>query len=232
MGRPPEVPPYEVQAVIDHLRHAKARILHCVEWARTTAEVWNAFNSAGETRKAVAASDASEAAYVYEKATLDAQIVMVTRVLDGTGHRHALHSNRLSLPVCRDLLALPGVEDQLAVEAAGWNDLGEASSQQVRDRLVRFRTGLDLLAAELPNRAAQLRDFRDENIAHELHFPEPRERPQYRYIGELLREVMDRTEDLAFVVQGEVIRWRHGEGEESAQALWHAVAAAYPIDDD
>ncbi|WP_293908220.1 hypothetical protein [Phenylobacterium sp.] len=222
---------FDLHAVVARLRHAKARIVQCVEWARATEEVWLAFNQAKDDRHAIAASPASEAARVYEKAALDAQIVMITRLLDPPSRYGALATNRMSLPVCRDLLALPGVADRCAEEAKGWNELGDASAGHVWERLERFRGRLNAIEEEAdPNRAALLRDFRDENIAHELHFEEKRERPLFRHIRELLDEVMALTEDLAFVVEGDVIRWRRDETTASARALWRAVAEAYPLE--
>ena len=79
MTSEPHKQPVDVGEVVARLRHANARIVQSVEWGRATAEVWVAFNKAGPVRQAVAASTASEAAAVYEKAALDAQIVKIGR---------------------------------------------------------------------------------------------------------------------------------------------------------
>ena len=55
------------------------------------------------------------------------------------------------------------------------------------------------------------------------------QRPLYRHISEMLAEVMRLTEDLSFIVEREVILWRHDAVHRSAVQLWEAVSAAYPL---
>ncbi|UTP37890.1 hypothetical protein M9M90_11635 [Phenylobacterium sp. LH3H17] len=230
MARQPADEQVDIQAVVTRLRHAKNRILQTIEWARATEEVWRALNEAADNRRTVAESPASEAAWVFERATRDGQIVAITRVLDAPGRGNPDQTNRLSFPVCRTLLALPGVSAWFIEDAKTWNnDLGEANARQVGQRIERFLARLHALETEEgPNRARLIRAFRDENIAHELHFAVQRERPLYRHIREVLNEVMLLTEELSFIVEGQVIHWRRGEANRSASLVWESVAAAYP----
>jgi hypothetical protein len=219
---------FDVLDVVARLRHAKARILQTTEWARSATEVWVAFNQA-ETWAIIAASPASRAASVYERAVLDMRIVMVTRLLDQPGRGGANGTNRISFPVCQGLLSLPGVLNQLAAEAADWRT-PDPTGQRVRERHRLFVDRLARIEGEVnPNRAKRLRDFRDENIAHELRFEELRARPEYRDITNLLAEVMALTSDLAFITEGEHVLWAEGEIERSTNALWAAVAARFPL---
>ncbi len=230
MARPPGVQPFDVDETIARMRHAKARIVQCVEWARATEEAWRSLGYGGDTRRAVAASPASEAAWIFERATRDAQILMITRVLDPPSRRDALATNRISLPVCSELLRLPGVSEQLIAEARNWNEMGGVNCDQVRQRLVQFEARLTALRDEQPNRATLLRDFRNVNIAHELRLAPTPAQPLYRHIPEMLEEVKILAADLSFIVEGEVVRWRQDETLRSATLLWEAVAAQYPLD--
>lgn len=229
MAKPSAEPVVDVDHTIARLRHAKARIVQCVEWARATEEAWRSLNQAGEVRRAIAASPTAEAAFIYERATRDAQIVMITRVLDPPSRGNAVTTDRMSLPVCRDLLRLPGVSEKLIAEARDWNELDEENCEQVRQRLDQFEARLQALHDEHPNRARILRNFRDGNIAHELHFDVAPAPPLYRHIPELLEEVKRLTVDLSFIVEGDVIHWRQNETHQSAARLWEAVATRYPL---
>jgi hypothetical protein len=231
MALAPQAAEIDILNVVEKLRHARARIVQCVEWARATEEVWRSLNE-GEQRRTVAASPASQAAFIYERATRDAQILMITRVFDRPSKNGALLTNRQSFPVCRDLLDLPGVTEWLIKDALTWpNGLAHLNSQHVQEHLVRFRERLTALEQEQnPNRQALLRAFRDENIAHELHFVDQRERPLYRHVTELLDEIKLLAEHLSFVVEGTVVRWDDtGLARRSGLALWAAVARCYPL---
>jgi len=221
----------DVAGVVERLRHANRRIVQTVEWARAATEVWTVFNEF-EDRMTVAHSPAQEAAHVYERASLDARIVMITRVLDRPGRGRIMEQNRLSFPVCRELMAQPGVMDWLIQDADDRDILENRRGPAVRERCPAF---LDLLA-EIeteadPNRAQLLRDFRDENIAHELRFDELRARPEFQHLHSLLRDVQTLTEHLAMIVQGERVLWRDGNVARSATALWQAVADRFRDDE-
>jgi hypothetical protein len=81
---------------------------------------------------------------------------------------------------------------------------------------------------KIPSRERRLRSYRDENLAHELYFEQPRPKALYGYIPDLLHEVLQLTEDVGLIVQGTNYFWDEGEAERSATALWSAVAAAFP----
>jgi hypothetical protein len=163
----------------------------------------------------VAESRASPAAHVYERATLDAQIMMISRVFDGPGRGHILAQDRLSFPVCRQLLALPGVIDLL---------LEQSDHAMLRHQA--FLDGLLALENEEPNRVQLIRSFRDENIAHELRFDVLPQRPQYNHIQGLIDEASTLVGHLAVAVNGEAIVWSDGDINRSATWLWDAVAEA------
>ena len=178
----------------------------------------------------VAHSPAQEAAHVYERASLDARIVMLTRVLDRPGHGRIMNQNRISFPVCRELMALPGVMDWL-IQDAERDFLNDRRGAAVRECYGAFLDRLNRIETEEnPNRAQLLRDFRDENVAHELRFDELRARPEYNHLSSLVVDLEALTQDLAMVVQCERVLWRADDIARSATALWRAVADRYRDD--
>lgn len=223
-------PVFDIDEVVARLKHAAKRMLRTVEEARASDEIWRVLAFGGDTRKAVAASPASNAALIYERATRDTQIVMITRLLDPPGRSGALKTNRISFPVGRELLALPGVLDKLIEEAKAWpaHEPHENVATSM-DRLARFHDRLKALEDEDPNRARRLRDFRDENIAHELKFDVLPPRPVVRDLHDMVVEEMRLVEDFSFVVDGTNIAWSEDSYTNSAKALWDAVAAVYPV---
>ncbi|MGZ0071713.1 AbiU2 domain-containing protein [Sphingobium limneticum] len=224
MPRVPD-PVFTVQDVIDRLRHDKRRIMQAVAWARAVNEVWRTFNR-HEGRQEVADSHASSAASVYERATLDAQIMMVARVFDRPGRGHIYSQNRMSFPVCLGLLKMPGVMGQLLDESEGWNELEAENRPRVQARYQAFSDTLDALEHEQPNRIELIKGFRDENIAHELRFDVLPQRPQYDHIHGIVDEASLLVSHLSMVVAGEVIHWNDGDMARSATWLWDAVANA------
>jgi hypothetical protein len=225
MARPP-VEPVNIEDAVGRLRHAARRIVYAITWARAVNEVWRVFNR-HEARQDVADSHASPAAQVYERATLDAQIMMISRVFDGPGRGHILTQNRMSFPVCRELLALPGVMDLLRDQSEDWNELGAENRNRVTVRCQAFLDGLAALDNEEPNRVQLIRGFRDENIAHELRFDVLPQRPQYDHIHGLIDEASTLVSHLALVANGEAIHWRDGDINRSTTWLWEAVAEAH-----
>lgn len=220
-------PEYDVDTVVARLKHAAKRITQTVAEARACDATWRVLAYGGDVRKAVAASPAALAAYVYEKATRDNQIVMITRLLDQPSRRGAFNTNRLSFPVCRDLLALAGVIESLRAEARAWpSNEPERNAAIHEEEYQNFLTRLQSLESEEPNRAARLRSFRDENIAHELHFAELPPRPVVRDLHDLIVEETRLIESLAMVVDGTNIVWDMQDHAGSAEALWKAVASA------
>ncbi|CAN5306736.1 hypothetical protein BH09PSE2_BH09PSE2_06160 [soil metagenome] len=224
MCKPPED---DVAKAIGKLHHAKVRLLQNLNWNMQFEEAWQAFNTAGDVRRTVAASPATNAAWVYEKAILDSQVVMITRCFDKL-RGNALDSERMTFPVCLALLQSPGVLERLGDEAVAWNNgKGEANREAVNAHAARFIVGLTNLQAERdPDRLKALRDHRDENIAHELHRLEDRPKPQYRYLTEVGALARNLLEHLAMAAEGEVIFFRRGEARRSAEYLWAAVADA------
>lgn len=229
MARRITLPTYDVPDVVDRLRHAKQRIIQAVSWARAVNEVWRTFNRHA-SRQDVADSDASPAAYIYERSTRDAQIMMVSRIFDKPGQRHILKQNRISFAVCRELLMLPGVMDQLQTECEGWDETGSHNRQRLLARCQAFTDGLDALDNEDPNRIILIRDFRNENIAHELRFDVLPPRPQYDHIHGIVDEASILIGHLAFIVSGETVHWQDDVVGRSATWLWDAVAKAHRQD--
>jgi len=232
MVRGPAQPAEDVVANIGRLRHAQARIVQCTEWARATEEVWRSFNQAGAVRQAVAASPASQAAKIYEHAARDAQIMMIARLFDKPARPGRRGGIRYSFPTCREWLSVPGVKETLIAEAFHWpNGQREKNCKHITESIERFLATLgEIEDEEEPNRLRLLRDFRDENIAHELGFDEPRDPPLYRHITELLQITMNLTRDLSFLADGIVIHWENTEfAQRSGEALWGAVATRFPL---
>lgn len=227
MARPITEADYDVAQVVDRIRHAKDRIVQAVKWARSIHEVWMAFNSARFPRD-LSGTRVEEAAVVYQRATLEGVILRISRVLDPPGHKSILHTNRISLPICRDLIALPNVLDRFADNARIWNMLGDESVALVYERFEHLRAKLHTLETEEPNKERLVRQFRDENIAHELKLNPLPQRPQYRQVWALLDEVTSATEDLAMIADGEAFHWAQDEAGQAATLLWEAVSAGHP----
>lgn len=223
--RPPILPGRPVEEAVARLRHATRRITQAITWARAVNEVWRTFNR-HDARQEVADSHASPAAQVYERATLDAQIMMIARVFDAPGRGHILIQNRMSFPVCRELLALPDVMGLLLEQSEEWNELGAENRNRVTARYQAFLAGLVALENEQPNRVRLVRGFRDENIAHELRFDVLPQRPQYDHIHGLIDEASTLASHLAMVASGEAIHWLDGDINRSTTWLWDAVADA------
>lgn len=213
---------YDVAQVVARIRHARDRILQAVKWARSTKEVWMAFNNARFPRD-LSGTSVEEAVVVYQRATLEGVILRVSRVLDRPSHQGILHTNRISLPICRDLIALPGVLYRFADDARG-----EENAALVYDRFENLKRRLHTLETEEPNKQRLVRDFRDENIAHELKLNPLPQRPQYRQVWELLDEVTSATEDLAMIANGQAFHWAQEEAGRAATLLWEAVSAGHP----
>lgn len=208
---------------LDRLRHSTRRIMSAVRWARAVNAVWRTFNRF-EGREEVADSPASPAAHVYERATLDAQIMMISRVFDTPGRGHILTQNRMSFPVCRVLMAEPGVMELLLNQSEGWNDLGSENRERLTARHQRFLDTITVLENEHPNRIGLVRGFRDENIAHELRFDVLPPRPQFDHIHGLIDEASLLLGHLMFIVDGAAIHWQDAGMDDSVTWLWTAVA--------
>lgn len=220
MARQPAHDPAEA---IDRLRHSTRRILNAIRWARAVNAVWRTFNR-HEARQAIADSPASPAAHVYERTTLDAQIMMIARVFDGQGRGHILTQNRMSFPVCRTLMEQPGVMEFLLDQSEDWNELGAENRERLSARYQAFLDVLTALENEEPNRVRLVRAFRDENIAHELRFDVLPQRPQYDHIHGLVDEASVLIGHLMLIVEGAAIDWQDGDLDESVTWLWSAVA--------
>lgn len=219
------LPPPDPAEALDCLRHSTRRIMEAVRWTRAVNSVWRTFNR-HEGRQEVAASGASVAAHVYERATLDAQIMMVSRVFDAPGRGHILTQNRMSFPVCRILMAEPGVMEFLLDESEEWNELGLENRDRLAERHQAFVDTLTALENEEPNRVGLIRGFRDENIAHELRFDILPPRPQYDHIHGLIDEASVLLSHLMLIVHGTAIHWDDAEVDVSTTWLWDAVAEA------
>lgn len=220
MARQPAHDPAEA---IDRLRHSTRRILNAIRWARAVNAVWRTFNR-HEARQEIADSPASSAAHVYERTTLDAQIMMIARVFDAPGRGHILAQNRMSFPVCQTLMEQPGVMEFLLNQSEDWNELGIENRDRLTARHQAFLGVLTALENEEPNRVNLVRAFRDENIAHELRFDVLPQRPQYDHIHGLIDEASVLIDHLMLIVEGAAIRWQDGDVDGSVTWLWNAVA--------
>lgn len=132
-------------------------------------------------------------------------------------------------------MSLPGVSEAFIARAS--NSLGaileglepDRAAETVRNCVDSFGKRLHSLNAEIPNRAEQMRKFRDVNFAHELRGDETKAKPLVRYITEMLSEIMALMEDVQTIVNGSPSTyWPQGEAGESAMQLWNAVATAFP----
>lgn len=137
MARAPDDPPSDLSDVVAKLRHSARRLLQTVELARASEEAWWVLANRGDVRKGVAASPANEAAWLIERALRDAQVVIVTRVFDPPSRFGALRTNRISFPVCRDLLALPGVAAWFIEDAWNWPNPAD-NPARIAERIERF----------------------------------------------------------------------------------------------
>lgn len=218
-------PAHDPAQAIDRLRHSTRRIMNAIRWARAVNAVWRTFNR-HEARQEIADCPASPAAHVYERTTLDAQIMMIARVFDTPGRGHILAQNRMSFPVCRTLMEQPGVMEFLLDQSEDWNELGAANRDHLTARHEAFIEVLTTLNDEEPNRVNLVRAFRDENIAHELRFDVLPQRPQYDHIHGLVDEASVLISHLVLIVEGANIRWQDGDMDGSVTWLWNAVADA------
>lgn len=223
IGKMTVLPPHDPAAALDRLRHSTRRIMEAVRWARAVNAVWRTFNRY-EGRQEVADSPASPAAHVYERATLDAQIMMISRVFDTPGRGHILTQNRMSFPVCRILMAEPGVMELLLDHSEWWNERGVENRERLVARHQMFMDTLAALENEQPNRIGLVRGFRDENIAHELRFDVLPPRPQYDHIHGLVDEASLLLSHLMLIVDGVAIHWQDADMDRSVTWLWDAVA--------
>ena len=73
-------------------------------------EAWSTMNGLGERRRTLARSPASPAAGVIQDALLRELVIVLVRVLDRP-HGYVLQTDKVSFPVCLDLLERPGVLD-------------------------------------------------------------------------------------------------------------------------
>ena len=151
---------------------------------------------------------------------------LVTRTNHRTDRWGGSYENRMSFPVCRELLALPDVMGLLLEQSEEWNELGAENRNRVTARYQAFLAGLVALENEQPNRVRLVRGFRDENIAHELRFDVLPQRPQYDHIHGLIDEASTLASHLAMVASGEAIHWLDGDINRSTTWLWDAVADA------
>ena len=194
------------------------------EWVRASDEAFRALNELGEHRQRVAASPASAAARLFEKATLDLQLVGIARMFDPSGG-NAFQTDRISLPICRELMARPGVMDILRADARRWpHGNPDQNIGDLDRRYDAFVQRLDRLDNEEPNRIAVLRAFRHENIAHELRLEPLPQRPLYRQVWEMVEELRDLVTDFSFVIDGINVFWPVGDISRSSGYLWTAVA--------
>jgi|GEM_PF-2279884 len=205
---------------IKFLKHATWRIYQAVRWATASNQVWQTLNQ-HPNRQEIANSPASEAAAVYEKTLLDAQIMMVARVFDKPGQGNVRTQNRMSFLVCDHLLKSPDVLD--TIRKHRWECDAE-TQDRLNERYYQFCNNLQTLEDENPNRIKLIRDFRDENIAHELKFDSLPHRPQYSHIHGLIYEARVLISHLQFIVHGDEIIWEELNVEQSAAWLWNAVA--------
>lgn len=219
-------PPPQIADVVDRLLHAKQRIVQAIVLARRATEAWTALNDF-LLRDEFEDTPVHQAVSIIQRVTLDSRI-MVIRLLDQPGWRGALGSDKISFPVCVELLALPGVVQAFEERASFLADNPDEQREMVRRHETALRDRLQAIVDERPkNRAERIRHFRDENIAHEL-LPLGRPRPEYRDLSWLLDELTEMTRDLALVVNAENIYFPPDEVTRSATALWQAVAAANP----
>lgn len=228
---------FDVGDVVTRLEHCSRRIYRASVDALYLCETWSTFNGAADQRRAISQSPAGIAAAVYEDAALRNLILILVRLLDSLGKRRVLESDKISFPVVQCLLSLPGVTDVFIERArtsisASILEGPEQNTRAVRDRIASFSGRLHCLKVEHPNRAQRLRDFRDGNIAHELCLDEPKAKPLYTHIPEMVSEILVLTEDVHLIVDGSPSTyWPRGEASASAKQLWGAVAAAFSLRD-
>lgn len=196
--------------VIERLDHYDKRIHYSITRAIELRKLWLTFQET-EGRKIVAVHAAGGAMAICERAIVVETVIILVRLLDERGRRPIFETNRISFPVVAELLALPGIEDELGGRARDWTgglspDRQEAS---VREAIAEFRERLARLKSEVPNREKLLRDFRDENLAHDLHFKEPKERPQHRHVTDMIEELRALSNATSLAIRGNVTAWEY-----------------------
>lgn len=181
---------------------------------------WNVLNGSSQLTDAVNSTPCAPAASLIQDALLQYEIVTVIRLFD------THQSERLSFLTALEALSVPGVVEQLEHRTrnrptkAGRNlEAFHKSIDSFKDRLAA------LLHPEFP-RLKRLRNYRNSNIAHDLHFVEKRPPAYYEDIEYLLLEAIELVNDLGLAVRSTAYDWEMRRFEGSVRTLWEAASLA------
>jgi len=216
--------------IISRLEGYSKRLRGSVVQAQCLKSTFQSLNENENWRQAISRSRATSAANIMQHAVLRELILILVRVFDRP--RGPIEkSEKVSFPVISQWLEKDDVRDALIANARNWFPAGyraDENEASVRDATQRLRDGLHRLATETPNREKRLRQFRDEFLAHELHFEIARDKPLFGHIYEMVDEVTSLAEAASLAVEGTSVAWNFADDgmRESADALWSAVAKA------
>lgn len=216
------------EQIITRLDLYSKRLRQSVTQALCLNSTFQSLNENEEWRTAIAGNRVAAAANIVQHAVLRELILIVVRVFDQP-RRKLETSDKVSFPVISMWLEREDVRDELLRRARGWFGDGyraDENEASVRDAIKRLKDSLDRLAAENPNREKRLRHFRDEFLAHELHFEIPRDKPLFGHIYEMIDEIKALSEATSLAVEGSSVAWNfvNEEMRESADELWRLAA--------
>lgn len=223
----------DIEKAVERLKRYANRIAGSARYAMALQEIWAAFNEDGTIQKRVARSKADTAAAYIHDAVLHDLIMIIVRLMDKPGGhgRPIMQSDRISFPVVRELLNLPGVMEVFETRARGWpGGKGEEHVKRVRDEFQDMCGRIDRLQSGSDTPAELLRTYRHNNLAHELHIDtsDPKPKAKYGDVPDLLDEIVALTESVGLIVLGTAYAWERRDVAKSARALWAAVAEIGP----
>jgi hypothetical protein len=191
--------------------------------------IWNSYNDAENPLRAegVRRRRSATVLNILAQSALHETIMIVVRALDGSRGK-PLASNRVSLPVMIELALLPGVRDELETRARAWMEDGWQAHENARACLAALEdlsAGVRRLEVEEPNRQRRLRNFRDEFLAHNLHFEEERERPIIGDITGLLRDLRHLSDRAELAFTGTQTEWSQFDQDldQLSRDMWHLI---------
>lgn len=225
---PVEMSRVTITDVIARLDRYSKRLRESVVQAQCLNSTFKSLNESEEWRRAISGTPVSAAANIVQHAVLRELILIIVRVLDRPRGKLE-NSDKVSFPVIAAWLDCTEIRQELFQRARNWFGEGyraEENERTVRDAMERLQVTLKRLATEAPNREKRLRNFRDEFLAHELHFDIPRDKPLFGHISEMLEEVKVLSEATALAVEGASVAWNfvNEEMRHSADEMWRAVA--------
>lgn len=222
----PLEPPPELVPHIARLRACTERTQDSTLRAIQLIEIFNSFNDASNPLRNndLARHDAANTVNALIDAAIRELITILVRMFDPVGRGGLLKTNRQSFLVMLDLSRVDGVRSFLCDQARRWYGDDERGND-IPQAIEAFEGALERLNTETPNRCALLRAFRDEFLAHQLHFDFERDRPINGYISEIVGEVETLTKACALGFYRSAVTYEtaHANARSSADGLWRLI---------